>query len=178
MRILNEQGEEITEEDVNSEDGYLAMESIVTEHHEATPEIQEKGHYYPKTYYFEDGTRYDIKLDGDNNPIEDDIHVQANEDGVSFSYIPQGDEEEKDVRGVDVAYIIDVEHQPAKEAYDDTEQIQRYYLYTEEQKQKNKEAKELQEKQETFITTGPERLDTVETNIDDMTVIMAEMIGV
>lgn len=133
MRILNELDEEIQESDVDTNLGYLVPDQILKEHHEATPAVDEEGHYYPQTFYFEDGTRYDIPKGEDDKVIENDPHVSPNEDGVSFTYVPQEDEEEKEVRGTDVAYVIDVEHQDAKDAWDEMEDIQRYRLYTEDE---------------------------------------------
>lgn len=180
MRILNEQDEEIQEADVDYTLGYLVGDQILKEHHDAVPEIQEKGHYYPETFYFVDGSQYDVNTDGDNDPC-----VKANDDGVSFSYVPPEGEEPREVKGCDVKYIIDVEHQEAKDAYDEMENIQRYKLYTAEQLKERQAAKEKAQKREEFITTGPDRLSTAETDIDtvtasvdDITTLMADMIGV
>ena len=180
MRILNEQDEEIQEADVDYTLGYLVGDQILKEHHDAVPEIQEKGHYYPETFYFVDGSQYDVNTDGDNDPC-----VKANDDGVSFSYVPPEGEEPREVKGCDVKYIIDVEHQEAKDAYDEMENIQRYKLYTAEQLKERQAAKEKAQKREEFMTTGPNRLSTAETDIDtvtasvdDITTLMADMIGV
>lgn len=180
MRILNEQNEEIQESDVDTNLGYLVSEQILKEHHDAVPEIQEKGHYYPETFYFVDGSQYDVNTDGDNDPC-----VKANDDGVSFSYTPPEGEKPREVKGCDVKYIIDVEHQEAKDAYDEMETIQRYKLYTAEQLKERQAAKEKAQKREEFLTTGPERLssaetdiDTVTASVDDIITLMADMIGV
>ena len=180
MRILNEKDEEVQASDVNSDIGYLVSEQILKEHHDAVPEIQEKGHYYPETFYFVDGSQYDVNTDGDNDPC-----VKANDDGVSFSYVPPEGEEPREVKGCDVKYIIDVKHQEAKDAYDEMENIQRYKLYTAEELKERQEAKEKEQKREEFMTTGLDRLSTAETDIDtvtasvdDITTLMADMIGV
>lgn len=180
MRILDENDQELQQEDLNLTLGYLVSDQILKEHHDAVPEIEEEGHYYPETFYFMDGTEYKVDVEGENDP-----HVKANEDGVSFSYVPGEGEAEHEFKGCDVKYIIDVEHQDAKEAYDEMEDIQRYKLYTEEELQRRKEEKEQQEKRERFMSTGPDRLDnaetnidTVSTNVDDITMLLADMIGV
>lgn len=185
MRILNEQNEEIQESEVNTDLGYLYPDQILKEHHEAIEEVKEQGHYYPQTFYFEDGTRYDVPKSEDGKIIEDDAHVSPNEDGVSFTYVPQEDEEDKEVRGTDVAYVIDVEHQDAKDAWDEMEDIQRYKLYTKEQLEENRKNREEAERRENFMATGPDRLNTAEvditgltTNMDDITMLVADMIGV
>lgn len=142
MRILNEQDEEIQESDVNRTLGYLVGDQILKEHHEAVPEIQEEGHYYPETFYFMDGSQYNVNTEGENDPC-----VEANDDGVSFNYVAPKGEEEREFKGCDVKYIIDVEHQDAKEAYDEMEDIQRYKLYTEEQLRENAVNQATMEKQ-------------------------------
>lgn len=179
MRILDEQDQELQQEDLNLTLGYLVSDQILKEHHDAVPEIQEKGHYYPETFYFVDGSQYDVNTDGDNDPC-----VKANDDGVSFSYVPPEGEEPREVKGCDVKYIIDVEHQEAKDAYNEMENIQRYKLYTAEQLKERQAAKEKAQKREEFMTTGPNRLSTAETDIDtvtasvdDIITLMADMIG-
>lgn len=180
MRILDEQDQELQQEDLNLTLGYLVSDQILKEHHDAVPEVQEEGHYYPETFYFMDDTEYKVDAEGENDP-----HVKANDDGVSFSYIPGEGEPEREFKGCDVKYIIDVEHQDAKEAYDEMEDIQRYKLYTAEQLKERQAAKEKAQKREEFMTTGPDRLSTAETDIDtvtasvdDITTLMADMIGV
>lgn len=180
MRILDENDQELQEEDLDLTLGYLSYDQILKEHHEAVPEVEEKGHYYPETFYFTDGTEYKVKVEGENDPC-----VQANDDGVSFTYVAPEDEEPREFKGCDVKYIIDVEYQEAKEAWDEMEDIQRYKLYTEEELQQRKEQEERQEKLDKFMNTGPDRLDnaeinidTITTNVDDITMLMADMIGV
>lgn len=197
MRILNEAGEEIQSEDVNYELGYLVPDKIFKEHHEAEPAVEEQVHYYPTTFFFEDGSRYDTvlydylrnnpdkKLEEDLADYQNDARVIVGEDGFTFSYEPTEGEAEKVVKRIEVATIVDSPYIPAKEAYDEMEDIQRYKLYTEEELQRRKEEKEQQEKREKFMSTGPDRLDnaetnidTVSTNVDDITMLLADMIGV
>lgn len=45
MRILDENNIELTEDQINLESGYLQLETIILEHHEATEEVEEVGHY-------------------------------------------------------------------------------------------------------------------------------------
>lgn len=173
MRILNEQDVEIQEEDVDLELGYLVPDKVFVQHHEAVEYQPEQGHYYPITFYFEDGTSYNIVGDDESDP-----HVHANDDGITFTYVAQKSEEEKKVRGTDVKWVIDVPAVKAQDAYDEYENIQRYKLYTEEELAANQEKREQAEKTEQFLSTGPDRLDNVEVNVDDMTMLIADMIGV
>ena len=178
MRTLDEQDRELQEDEIDYDLGYIIPDQVFVAHHEAQEAVAEQGHYYPKVFYFEDSTRYELDLDEDKHPIEGDPHVEADEDGVTFHYVPQEGEDEKIVRGIDVAYIVDVEKVEAKDAYDEYEDINRYKLYTAEELAAKREREEKEQKQEQFIETGPERLDSAETNIEDLTVFMADMIGV
>lgn len=173
MRILDEAGKELQDEDVDSSLGYLVPEEILKKHHDETPEVEEKGHYYPETFYFTDGTQYSVQTEGENDPC-----VKPNDDGVSFTYVAPEGEEPREFKGCDVKYIIDVEHQEAKKAWDEMEEIQRYKLYTEEELKQRKDAQEKQEKQDAFLETGPDRLTSTESDVNDITVAIADLIGV
>lgn len=173
MRILDEAGKELQDEDVDSSLGYLVPEEILKKHHDEVPEVEEKGHYYPETFYFTDGTRYSVQTEGENDPC-----VKPNDDGVSFTYVAPEGEEPREFKGCDVKYIIDVEHQEAKQAWDEMEEIQRYKLYTEEELKQRKDAQEKQEKQDAFLETGPDRLASTESDVNDITVAIADLIGV
>ena len=128
MRILNEKDVEIQEEDCDLTLGYLTPDKVFVQHHDAVSETPEEGHYYPKKFYFMDGTNYEVHGEGENDP-----HVKPNDDGLTFEYLPDEEEETKEIKGTDVAWIVDKERQEAKDAYDEYEDIQRYKLYTEEQ---------------------------------------------
>ena len=181
MRILNEQDEEIQEADVNHTLGYLVGDQILKEHHEAVPEVQEKGHYYPETFYFMDGSQYSVNTEGENDPC-----VEANDDGVSFNYVAPEGEDEREFKGCDVKYIIDVEHQDAKEAYDEMEDIQRYKLYTEEQLRENAINQANAEKQEKLSTqaislmsfiAAPMSLEMTDDEVQNFALVMPEFIS-
>ena len=173
MKILDEQDREIQESDVDLDLGYLVPEQLFVEHHEAIEEQPEQAHYYPETIYFEDKTKYSVVIEGESDP-----HITSNGDGVSFKYNNLPGEDEKIVRGMDVKRIVDQEHVEAKKAWDEYEDIQRYKLYTEEELAQRKEEQEKVQKQEEFLASGPDRLTTAETDINDMTLLMADLIGV
>ena len=173
MRILDEQDQELQQKDLNLTLGYLVSDQILKKHHDAVPKVQEEGHYYPETFYFMDGSQYKVDTEGENDPC-----VEPNDDGVSFNYVAPEGEEPREYKGCDVRYIIDVEHQDAKEAYDEMEDIQRYKLYTEEELKQRKDAQEKQERQDTFLETGPDRLASTESDVNDITMAIADLIGV
>lgn len=161
-RILNEQGEEITIDDVDLEKGYLKPEEIFVKHQDEETEIPTESHYEVQTFYFTDKSSMEI--------TEPDPHVKwiDNQKGI-VEYVDQG--EGKTWFGTDLKTVIDVEGRPYTPEYDEYEKIQRYVLYTpEELAQRAKE--------ENFIKTGADRLDDVEVNVDDITLLLAEMIGV
>ena len=176
-RILNEDDEEITMEDVDLELGYLRPDQLLKEHHEAIEFQEEQWHYAVTCYYFEDGT--DMKITS-----EDDPHIERiDADNGVFGFIPQTDEEEAlALKGIDLEQKVDKEQVDAKEAWDEYEDIRRYILYTPEELEEKKQREEEQARREEFMGTGPERLTnveeglgTAEINIDDLQVTMADM---
>lgn len=169
MKIYNEQGEEIQESDVDISKGYLKSDKIFVQHHEEVQEQEEKNHYEVKTFYFEDGDRLDVS--GNTDPHVDVIDDQ---NGI-FGYIDQG--EEKELRGIDLETVVDKEKVEHKDAYDEYEDINRYILYTEEELKAQAEQQKAAEKRESFLTNGPDQLDSNTVSIEDLTVLMSEMIG-
>ena len=181
MRILDENDQELQQEDLNLTLGYLVNDQILKEHHDATPEVQEEGHYYPETFYFIDGSQYKVDTESENDPC-----VEPNEDGVSFNYVAPEGEEPREYKGCDVKYIIDVEYQEAKEAYDEMENIQRYKLYTEDQLRENAVTQANAEKQEklsaqaislmSFIA-APASLEMTDDEVQNFALIMPDFIA-
>lgn len=175
VRILDMDDNEITKEEADTELGYLYPDSIVKEHHDEVKAVSEVGHYYPETFYFENGDPYTVQ--GEEEDV--DPHVgKTDKEGV-FTFIAQTPEEASlQVRGVDVKWIIDTPAVEYKAAYDDYESIQRYRKYTEEELAERKKAKEVQEKQTKFMTEGPDQLASNTSSIDDLTVMISEMVGI
>ena len=100
----------------------------------------------------------------------------ALDDAKKLGFIPQTDEEEAlALKGIDLEQKVDKEQVDAKDAWDEYEDIRRYILYTPEELEEKKQREEEQAKRETFMSTGPERLDTAEVNIDDLQVTMTDM---
>ena len=185
MRILDENDNEIQEEDVDLEEGYLTPDQIFKEHHDAVPAQARVYHYEVTAVYFEDGTNY--KPVGPNDP-----HITT-EDPTSghFYYVPQQGEELKQVRGMDLREVEDQAAVEAKEAWDEYEDIQRYKLYTEEEKEAKRQEKEAEEKKEELLSTGLDRIEGLEStdethteeinaaneSIDDLILLMADIVG-
>ena len=170
MRILDQNDVELDREDIDLEKGRLEDDKLFIAHHEATEAVPEQSHYYLQTVYFTDGTS--AHLEG-----EDDPHIEVvDADKGLFDYVFLEGETEKEIKGKDLGRIVDVEYQPAKEAYDEEEDIQRYIPYTEEELAQIKADREQAQKQENFISTGPDRLSNVEVGLDDMTLVMSEII--
>lgn len=169
-RILDSEGFELNPDLINYDLGYLKNETILIKHYDAQPSIERQFHYIVKTFYFQDGTRYDVTS-------QDDPHIKAIDINKGlFDYIDQG--EGKVLLGIDLEEYQDVAAQEEKSAYNEYEYIQRYVLYTPEELKEQKERQEAIDIQNHFLDTGPERLDETEINVEDLTLLMAEMIGV
>lgn len=169
-RILNENDEEITRDEADLDIGYLAPEKILIEHHEAIPFEERQWHYAVTTFYFKDGTKYDVTGEDDPHILDVD-----SKNGI-FDYQKQPDESsDKVVRGIDLKQVTDKEQVDKKDAWDEYEDIYRYVLYTEEELAQKKEREEKQQKNTEFMSTGPDRLDTAEINIDDLLVTVTDM---
>lgn len=168
-RILNEDDEEITMDDVDLELGYLRPDQLLKEHHEAIEFQEEQWHYAVTCYYFEDGTEMKIT-------DEEDPHIERiDADNGVFGFIPQNEEEEQlVVKGIDLKQEVDKERVEAKEAWDEYKNIQRYILYTQEELDAKREREEQQAKREEFMGTGPDRLSTVEEDVGDLSIILSE----
>lgn len=104
-RILDKNGNELKQEDIDLNAGKLVDETI-TVHHDAVEGVKEVSHVEVLKEYYETGP--------DGEPVLD-------EDG------------HKIVFGKDVQTVIDVPGVEAKEAYDEQEEIQRYIPYTAEE---------------------------------------------
>ena len=166
MRILDQNNMEMDPQDVDLEKGHLEPETIFKKHHEAVEEVPEQSHLYPMKVYFEDGTSVTLEEKDENvSPIDPDAG--------KFEYI---DPDGRKVKGIDLKRVVDTEYQPAKEAYDETEEIQRYILYTEAELESIAEQKEIEQKREEFLSSGPTRLSNVEMSVDDMTLVMSDLI--
>ena len=89
LRILDENDNELTEEQADTELGYLYPDSIVKEHHNEVKAVTEVGHYYPETFYFENGDPYTVQGEEEDA----DPHVgKTDKEGV-FTFIAQTPEE-------------------------------------------------------------------------------------
>lgn len=201
MRILNEENVEIQESDVDTNLGYLVPDKILKEHHDAIEAQPAVTHYYPTTYYMVDGTEYKttlglfreeeekrqvyspekISTSNDVQDYENDPRVVKSDNTSLFGYKTDDGTVEyaggSVVKGIVVDTIIDTPAVKAQEAWDEYEDIQRYKLYTEEQLAEKKKQEEAAKKQQEFFTTGPDRLSTAESDIVDVNIILAEMIG-
>ena len=174
-RILDEDDNELTQEEADTELGYLYPDRVVSGHHDEVKAVSEVGHYIPQTFYFENGDPYTVQGEGE----ADDPHVgKTDQEGV-FTFIAQTPEEASlQVRGVDVKWVVDVPAVEYKAAYDDYEEIQRYHKYSDDELAERKKMKETQEKQTKFMNEGPDQLESNTSSIDDLTVMISEMVGI
>ena len=163
------QGHELDPDTIDYSKGYTTTETRIISDNPAVEYKQEVIHFEVDTFYFEDGTSY--KPESTEDPH---IRVIDDKQGV-FGYVDQG--EGKTLLGIDLKTIIDEPEVQARDRYYEVEYVNVYTPYTEELAEQEAAKKENETKQ-VFLTTGPERLNTTESNVEDLTLMMAEMIGV
>ena len=71
-RIFDVDGNELREEDIDLEKGYLTPDRKFIRHHDAIDGQARVTHYTVKTFYFEDGTNYSPVDENDPHIIVDD----------------------------------------------------------------------------------------------------------
>ena len=144
MRIFDVNGNELREEDIDLEAGYLTPDRKFVRHHDAVEGQERQAHYTVSAFYFEDGTKYEPQSEDDPH-----IHVDDAKAGL-FSY---NDVEGtgKKLRGIDLKEIEDSPAIPAQEAWDEYEDIQIYHIYTpeeiEQRERKAEEQRRIQQEQ-------------------------------
>lgn len=149
-RILNENDEEILDPDLDL--GYLEKEELIT-YHEAIPE---QGHFYVSYIELTNGESFFLD--------EGDPRVKIiDEEKGTFKYLPSEEDSSIKLRGASIRYIVD---QQKVNAWEQKETILRYILYTDE---------ELANR--TFLNQGPERLDNLESDTDDLLQVVADLAG-
>lgn len=156
MRIFDENDNELREEDIDLEVGYLTPDRKFIRHHDAVEGQERQAHYTVSAFYFEDGTKYEPQSEDDPH-----IHVDDAKAGL-FSY---NDVEGtgKKLRGIDLKEIEDSPAIPAQEAWDEYEDIQVYHIYTPEEIERREREAEEQRKREEFENTGLARIEALET---------------
>jgi hypothetical protein len=165
---INEEGVKIDESTIDTSLGYLQPDKILIAHHDATPEVAEKFHYEVKMWYFDDGTCQQV-LAGNKDESVKVINDQTGQ----FEYV--GD---MTYRGADIEKVVDSEKVEAKEAYDEyDEDVQRYILYTAEELAERQAQQEASEKQQNFLTNGPDQLELNTTSLGDLTILLSELVG-
>lgn len=173
MKIFDENGNLLGDSESYEPDlelGRVSYDTRAGKHYEAEPEIKEEYHYEVSRWYFEDGT----SMDPTGN---DDPHVKVIDDQTGkFEYVDCG--EGKSYRGADITKVVDVEHVDAKDAYDETETVEIYTKYTQEELDKFAAQKAKDARQVAFMKNGPDQLDTNTVNIEDLTVMISEMAGI
>lgn len=149
-RILDENNIEILNPDL--ELGHLEKENLIIPH-EGSPE---KGHYYVS--YIELSTGESFFLE-ENDPR---IEITNSATGA-FKYLPSEEDPSIRIKSASVRYIVD---QQKINPWEEKETILRYILYTEE---------ELANRR--FLSQGPNRLETVESDTNDLLQVVADLAG-
>lgn len=120
MKILDQDGTEITQEEVNYDLGYLREEYVPTVHHDATPMIPEKG-YTKVTVTFADGDSVSFR----------EYPTQYFDDDMNFKCVDEYADKQDPV--VEAEYAIEQEYVPAQDEWWENEKVWRYVPYTEEE---------------------------------------------
>lgn len=121
MKIYNEQDEEITQEDVDYDLGYLVTDYRFVAFHEAVPPTDEVGHVRV-IVTFEDGSTAQFD---DGYPTK-----YFNED-MTFNCIDEY--EGKVFKDVEETWVVDTPYNPGSAEWYENEEILRYKLSTEEE---------------------------------------------
>lgn len=157
MRILDEQNQELSQEDVDLSLGYLKDEKLFIERRPM------EAHYKVTCFVFTDGTSY--------RPVsEDDPHIRiVDAEKGQFEYIPdEGDE--RTVKGAAIGVVID------KEAEDVYEDIKRYIHYRQDELELHQLPSRMEGAEESIVETQ-EGLEEANINIEDLILLMAEILG-
>lgn len=186
MRTLDMDDKEVNVEELDLDKGTLFPDQLIIKEHPAQDRIEAEQHFKVKTYFFSDGTSLDIE-------DENDPHVQVIDlDAGRFGYNNLPGEEEKNVHGIELEYVIDKEGQEPREAWTEYEDIQRWRPYTEKELEMQEEERKRQEKQSELMENGldyiknlEERAATTEqsvqetqTTLDDLVLVMADIVNV
>lgn len=166
MIYIDDNGNEITEDQLDFEKGTLIEEQRFVKHHDAQEAVSEKGHYAVDKVYTDIGV---IDINGDETDSRIEI-VDA--ENSLFNYIGEGE-----ATGMDVIYIIDTPQQKAHDAYDEYETVYRYHIYTDEELSEQEAQRQRQENLQNFFDTGAETLQNNTTAIEDLTLLLSDLVG-
>lgn len=166
MIYIDDNGNEITKDQIDYDKGTLTEEQRFVKHHDAQEAVPEKGHYAVDTVYTTNGI---VNINGDETDSRIEI-VDA--ENSLFNYIGEGE-----AVGMDVIYIIDTPKKEAHDAYDEYETVYRYHIYTDEELNKQEEQRQRQEKLQNFLDTGADTLETNTTAIEDLTLLLSDLVG-
>lgn len=157
MRILDEQNQELSQEDVDLSLGYLKDEKLFIKKESM------KAHYKVNCFVFTDGTSYTPES-------EDDPHIKVvDANKGQFEYIPdEGDE--RTVKGAAIGLVVD------KEPEDIYEDIKRYIRYRTDELELHKLPSRMEGAEESIVETQ-EGLEEANINIEDLILLMAEILG-
>lgn len=178
IRILDENNNEISQEDIDLKLGYIIPDRLFKEHHEAIEAKERQFHYVVTCFYFADETKYEVEDENDPHIIKTDIYKGL------FDYKALNGEEPKQVFGIDLKEEEDQPEIQAQEAWDEYEEIDRYILYTPQELIDKKNQEEKKEKQNQLLENGYDQIQNLESNmtasnaaIEDLVLVMADILG-
>lgn len=183
-KVIDKEGHELDKETLDWSLGYVYPDRELIEHVPATEGRPTKRHYEVNWIQLDDGEKIIIE-DSYNSPW----FTMVNDQDGTIDLTPQDDHK---IVAVDFKEIVDDWGEPARDAYNKYLEFSRWVWYTPEELEAREEQKRIQQEKENFLSTGPDRLKTVENdvddtesrltetelNVEDLTLLMAEMIGV
>lgn len=148
--IYDENNELIVDPDL--ELGYLNFEKRIVYH----DMIPEQGHYYVSYLELSTGDSFFLQ--------EGDERIEFIDPTVgTFKYLPAEEDPTIKIKSASVRYIVD---QQKVDAWEESYDVLRYILYTEE---------ELANKE--FLKEAPERLEILESDTNDLFEVVADLAG-
>jgi hypothetical protein len=163
MRILDLKGKELKESEVDLEKGKLQEDKILLKHHEAVASKPQKFHYEVVVFHFEDDTEFRPEYkDGKS----DYVKVIDDQNGV-FEFIDK-DKTGKEVKGVELRFVLDEEGVQRHDEYDEYEKIMRYIPFTKQELEQFAAEKQKALDRQDFAENGYLKLRDLENKLDNL----------
>lgn len=194
VRILDQDGNELTEGQIDYSKGHLETEEVFVAHHEAIEAIPQQEHYFVQSVFF------DVSTDNEGNKYypEDWYNLEDGDPRIEVIDAQSGAfnivDKTLNVRGMVIKKVVDVEGAPAKDAYDEKETIKRYIPFTTAELEEQEKTKKQEKIRESLVTIVPaleesveqlqvdssattEEIENVNAALDEIAIAIAEMVG-
>ena len=163
MRIFDLEGKELKESEIDLEKGRLQEDKIISKHHEAVAEKPQKYHYEVVVFHFEDGTEFRPEY---KNGKSDYVKVIDDQNGV-FEFIDK-DNTGKEVKGIELRFVLDEEGVQGHDEYDEYEKIMRYIPFTKQELEQYAAEKQKALDRQDFMENGYLKLKDLENKLTNL----------